>query len=146
MSVKCTYEEQTYSLPCSIFHWLCIGFFSYLTLCISNFQPSLPFRVYFSLLRKSLSLLLCVFYFSLFFSKKYQHESSLKPNESLFDVGLFNSMKIWYVHKYYASHCHSLELVLSFIGEWWSLCMCVIKRHDLVLNNVDNDDYVNDML
>lgn len=89
----------------------------------------------------------CVsFIFRCFFFKKYQHESSLKPNESLFDVGLFNSMKIWYVHKYYASHCHSLELVLSFIGEWWSLCMCVIKRHDLVLNNVDNDDYVNDML
>lgn len=70
MSVKYTYEEQTYSLPCSIFHWLCIGFFSYLALCISNFQPSLPFRVYFSLLRKSISLLLCVFYFSLFFFSK----------------------------------------------------------------------------
>lgn len=88
----------------------------------------------------------CCVSFIFFFQIISTHESSLKPTESFIDVGLFNWMKIWYEHKYYASHCHSLELVLSFMGECWSLCMRVIRRHDLVLNNVDNDDYVNDML
>lgn len=169
--LECSYEEARYSLSCSIFYscivdivvFLLLLLFIILSLTLWLFAYQIFSRHFHSVFTlhwhnacalprlfysvSSFGFFL-FFFFSLFIFEFGRVLKALwNRAKSLFVVVFLSAPvnEIWHENKYYASLCH------QFTGCDWLAGQAnererVIRQHDSVLNNTDNDDYVNDML